>query len=139
MSLTLSWCAHPFNLISHTSPMAPRSLSTAIVSIARLHPSKAISTALIRQRSFSRARHSFAMAQYTPERAEEIADNLAGVQSRMEETLRSVSNAQKVNTGVIDLWTRTYPGSLSFVISLIDPVLLVGIIFLSTHRSSWWR
>ncbi|KAG0341192.1 hypothetical protein BG000_009919 [Podila horticola] len=36
------------------------------------------------------------MAQYTPERAEEIADNLAGVQSRMEETLRSVSNAQKV-------------------------------------------
>ncbi|KAF9301776.1 hypothetical protein BGZ74_006295 [Mortierella antarctica] len=35
------------------------------------------------------------MAQYSPERAEEIADNLAGVQSRMNETLRSITNAQK--------------------------------------------
>ncbi|KAG0017377.1 hypothetical protein BGZ82_000770 [Podila clonocystis] len=35
------------------------------------------------------------MAPYTPERAEEIADNLARVQSRMEETLRSITNAQK--------------------------------------------
>jgi hypothetical protein len=67
------------------------------------------------------------MAQYTPERAEEIADNLAGVQSRMEETLRNITNAQKVNTeGDIDSLTWTSPGSLSFVISLIDPVLLVG-------------
>lgn len=38
------------------------------------------------------------MAQYSPERAEEIADNLAGVQSRMNETLRSITNAQKVPT-----------------------------------------
>ncbi|KAF9208102.1 hypothetical protein BGZ59_010798 [Podila verticillata] len=35
------------------------------------------------------------MAQYTPERAQEIADNLTGVQSKMEETLRSITNAQK--------------------------------------------
>lgn len=37
------------------------------------------------------------MAPYTPERAQEIADNLTGVQSKMEETLRSITNAQKVS------------------------------------------
>ncbi|KAF9325569.1 hypothetical protein BG006_010959 [Podila minutissima] len=35
------------------------------------------------------------MAQYSPERAEEIADNIASVQSRMNDALLSITNAQK--------------------------------------------